>query len=213
MSLPNVETAPATPLTSATSQTTSAPKIYTRTGDKGDTHLIGGRTSKATGQIETIGTIDELNAALGLARSADGTEKGSALIAQIQSTLFSLGSELARGEKAEQVQLRVIETVGDGDIEQMEKEIDFLTADLPELRNFILPGGTERAARIHVARAVCRRAERRLVAIKGSIRPEILRYVNRLADLLFTMARFENHAAGAAEHIWKSGASGSDSHA
>lgn len=200
MSLPNISHP-----TIAKSVDTSlaTPKIYTRTGDKGDTHLIGGRTSKASAQIEAIGTIDELNANLGFARSANGTDRGAALIAQIQSKLFSLGSELARGEKADQVQVRQIATVSDADIEQMEKEIDLLTADLPELRNFILPGGSERGARLHVARAVCRRAERRLVVIKETIRPEILRYVNRLADFLFTLARHENHAAGQAEHLWK----------
>ena len=180
-----------------------APKIYTRTGDTGDTHLIGGRTSKDSARIEAIGTIDELNAALGLARAMRGSPRSAALIEKIQRELFSLGSELARGKDAATIPTRAVAQISAAHVQQMEQEIDALTADLLPLKNFVLPGGSERAARLHLARAICRRAERRVVAIKEQVRPEILRYLNRLADLLFTMARLENHSVGQRELEWK----------
>lgn len=178
-------------------------KIYTRTGDSGDTALFGGtRVSKADRRVGAYGDIDELNAWLGLvaALTADGATK--AQLVRIQRDLFALGSRLA--DPAHRIPGRVTKAaVGPADVARLEGWIDDLDADLPPLRRFVLPGGTQAGAALHVARTVCRRAERAMVELGGgAFEEELLQYVNRLSDLLFTMARAVNRRAGEAEVEW-----------
>ena len=182
-------------------------KIYTRTGDDGTTGVLGpGRVRKDDPRIEACGSVDELNAALGVARSLDAGGWVSADLATIQARLFSLGAELAATAPAA---LAKLERIGDADVAALEQTIDRLEADLPPLVNFILPAGHVLASQLHMARAVCRRAERRLVTIGASapIEPRLLHYLNRLADLLFVMARWCNRRAGVAEVEWRAGES------
>jgi cob(I)alamin adenosyltransferase len=186
-------------------------KIYTRTGDAGDTSLLGGtRVRKDDARVDAYGEVDELNAVLGLARAAGNTGSGAPgaldptiddALVLIQRDLFALGARLA--DPADRIGARVTKAaLGDADIERLEHLIDRLEADLPPLRAFILAGGTQAGAALHVARAVCRRAERRMVALQPPIEGILLRYVNRLSDLLFVMARAVNHGAGAPETEW-----------
>ncbi len=180
-------------------------KIYTRTGDDGTTGVLGpGRVRKDDPRIEACGTVDELNAALGVARAMDAGGWVTADLAAIQARLFSLGAELAATTPAP---LASLDRIGDDDVAALERTIDRLDADLPPLVHFILPAGHALAAQIHLARAVCRRAERRVVALgaEATVEPRLLHYLNRLADLLFVMARWCNHRAGAAEAEWRSG--------
>lgn len=176
-------------------------KIYTKQGDEGETGLFGGtRVSKASPRVAAYGDVDELNSALGVARAAGLDEDVDALLARIQSELFELGAELAaRPGKA-----LGIPTIGDGEVEALERAIDRAEEELVPLATFILPGGARPAAHLHVARTVCRRAERAIVGLgAGETRPEVLRYVNRLSDLLFVLARLANHRAGVADVPWK----------
>jgi cob(I)alamin adenosyltransferase len=178
-------------------------KIYTRTGDDGSTGLLGpGRVPKSAPRVEAYGAVDELNAVLGVARALDtgallGTELG-----EIQATLFQLGAELAAREPA---LLEALERIADDDVTALERWIDRLDAGLSPLASFVLPGGEPLAAQLHVARTVCRRAERRVVALarEESVEPRLVRYLNRLADLLFVMARWCNHRTGAPETEWR----------
>jgi cob(I)alamin adenosyltransferase len=178
-------------------------KIYTRAGDDGSTGLLGpGRVSKSAPRVEAYGTVDELNAALGTVRSLDPEGPLEAEFRQIQSQLFTLGAELATTTlKA----LAELERLVDGDVTQLETWIDHLEHDLEPLQNFILPGGAPLAAQLHLARTICRRAERRLVTLADveTIDPRLIRYLNRLGDLLFVMARWSNARAGAAETAWR----------
>jgi cob(I)alamin adenosyltransferase len=201
-------------------------KIYTKTGDDGQTGLPGGRrVAKDAAVTEVCGAIDELNTAIGLARAAGGdcpnfrghhvpmvVENGTvpfdarndvdALLDAIQSKLFDLGAEVARLGAAASSAPRVVAA----NTLALEAAIDRFEAELPPLRNFILPGGTVAAAQLHFARAVCRRAERRLVGLLREcpgLSPEILIYLNRLGDLLFVLARLINVRAGQPESIWK----------
>ena len=180
-------------------------KIYTRTGDDGTTGLLGaGRVSKSAPRVEAYGAVDELNAQLGVARTLDAGGWLAAELAAIQAKLFNLGAELAAtGPES----LGTLERVGDADIHELERWIDRLDAELPPLASFVLPGGSPLAAQLHVARAVCRRAERRVVGLAQSDRVEgaPVRYLNRLADLLFVMARWCNRRAGVAETEWRGG--------
>jgi cob(I)alamin adenosyltransferase len=177
-------------------------KIYTRTGDDGSTGLIGGsRVGKDDAAIECYGTLDELNATIGAAVIvADAEARG--WLGQVQAELFTIGSHLATPAAATQAKsLPMI----DGDwVARLEQQIDAAEATLPPLRNFILPGGTEFAARLHVARTVCRRAERLLVATarQRPIDPLMITYVNRLSDWLFVQARRANHLAGVPDVPW-----------
>jgi len=167
-------------------------KIYTRTGDKGQTGLVGGRrVSKDSPRIWAIGTVDELNAAIGLARAFKPDKKTDAILAGIQNDLFDLGAELA-GAPARVQQSR---------IDALEKLMDERNAKLGPLREFILPGGTLVGAQLHVARTICRRAERFCVRLKpdGLAIP----YLNRLGDALFVLARWANRKAGKNETFWK----------
>jgi cob(I)alamin adenosyltransferase len=180
-------------------------RIYTRTGDDGTTGLLGpGRVPKSSARVEAYGSVDELNASLGAARALDRERWLAEALEPIQSQLFNLGAELAVTAPA---MLATLERITDGEIAAMEGWIDRLEADLPALANFILPGGTPLGAQLHSSRTVCRRAERRLVALAESetIEPRLVRYLNRLGDLLFVMARWVNHRAGAPETEWRAG--------
>jgi cob(I)alamin adenosyltransferase len=177
-------------------------KIYTRTGDDGSTGLIGGsRVAKDDAAIECYGTVDELNAAIGAAVIVADVEAG-AWLGQVQAELFTIGSHLATPAGAPQA--KSLPAIDGNWVMRLEQQIDDAEATLPPLRNFILPGGTEFAARLHVARTVCRRAERLLVATarKRQIDPLIITYVNRLSDWLFVQARRANHRAGVSDVPW-----------
>lgn len=178
-------------------------KIYTRTGDDGTTGLFaGGRTSKASLRVEAYGTVDELNAQIGLARAASPSAFTDAALEQVQNVLFHVGADLATPLDAE---AKWIVRTTPAQAEWLERSIDEMTAQLPELRAFILPGGTPAAAHIHVARTVCRRAECITVALAAAepVNPDALVYLNRLSDWLFTLARFENMQAGREDVTWQ----------
>lgn len=178
-------------------------KIYTRTGDGGDTGLFDGtRVSKADERVATYGDVDELNAWLGFARAAGVDDELRAMVERIQRDLFALGARLAdpRGRIADRVTKAAL--TGE-DVTRLEGWIDQLETDLPPLRRFILPGGAPAGAALHVARTVCRRAERAMVALgPDAFEPELLVYVNRLSDLLFVMARAANARGGVADTEW-----------
>ncbi len=178
-------------------------KIYTRTGDGGETGLFGGsRVSKASDRVDAYGEIDELNSTLGMSRAAPLDAEVDSLLADIQSQLFDLGAELATAPGKEEK--LSTPRIGAADVERLERAIDRFEEPLAPLKAFVLPGGGEAAARLHLARCVCRRAERRLVALREStpVRDELIRYVNRLSDLLFTLARHANHRDGVEDVPW-----------
>jgi cob(I)alamin adenosyltransferase len=177
-------------------------KIYTKTGDAGDTSLFDGtRVRKDDARVDAYGEVDELNAWLGLARASRLDAGLDAALTHIQRDLFALGAQLA--DPADRLAARVTKAViGDADVERLEQLIDQLETELPPLRRFILAGGTPAGAALHVARTVCRRAERRMVALQPPIDPVLVRYVNRLSDLLFVLARTANHRGGLAETEW-----------
>lgn len=179
-------------------------KVYTRTGDKGQTSIIGGiRVSKSCERLEAYGTVDELSSHLGLlaALLPDGDDKD--MIIRIQNNLFSVCSNLATDQS--QTPLYNSAKLAEGEIDLLEKEIDAIMKMLPERQGFILPGGTQSAAQAHVCRTVCRRAERRIVALSevAQISPETQQYVNRLSDYLFVLAKKINFNAGVSEIIWQ----------
>jgi cob(I)alamin adenosyltransferase len=184
-------------------------RIYTRAGDAGRTRLATGETvSKADLRVEAYGAVDETNACLGLARlHTAGDDAFDTLLGRIQNELFDLGADLAtppRAEEAEGQALRILES----QVARLEGEIDALNAQLPGLKSFVLPGGTPAAAALHLARTVCRRAEREAVRLAEAGAPvsgPALRYLNRLSDLLFVAARYANDR-GAAEVFWQAGA-------
>jgi len=178
-------------------------KIYTRRGDHGETDLFaGGRVPKDALRVEAYGEVDELNASLGVAAAASEQSDVIELLQCIQRHLFQLGARLAtasadRGGAAS--------GVGDGDVEALETSIDRHEAELEPLRSFVLPGGSPAAAALHAARTVCRRAERRVVQLarEEQVEEVVLRYLNRLSDLLFVLARLDNHRSGVAEIEWR----------
>jgi cob(I)alamin adenosyltransferase len=177
-------------------------KLYTRTGDEGQTSLFGGtRVSKTDSRIEACGDVDELNAWLGLVRAADLDPDIDAALDGIQRDLFAVGAAVAdpAGRRPGQADRA---GVGPDDVLRLEGLIDRYNGEPPPLTRFILPGGAREGAALHVARAVCRRAERRIVALQPAPDAEVLRYVNRLSDLLFAMARAANHRTGRAESQW-----------
>jgi len=180
-------------------------RIYTRTGDKGDTGLFGGgRVPKDHPRVEAYGDVDELNAALGLARSIEMMPRIDEVLAPVQRDLFSLGALLATPHP-EKVREQLAKARIDADrIAELERAIDDGEAELTPLEAFILPGGTPKAAALHVARTVCRRAERRVIALRHEVEiPDlVIQYLNRLSDLLFVLARVANRRAGAAEVTW-----------
>jgi cob(I)alamin adenosyltransferase len=176
-------------------------KIYTKRGDQGETDLLGGgRVSKDCARVEAVGAVDELNACLGRC-AAESTHDD--LCETIQSSLFDLGGYLASPD-AERREETSIPQPEDPDVEGLEARIDVLEGELEPLKRFILPGGTPAAAALHLARAVCRRAERREIALHRAepLSAAALRYLNRLSDLLFVMARVENRRAGVADIEW-----------
>jgi cob(I)alamin adenosyltransferase len=180
-------------------------KIYTRGGDAGETSLgDGSRVSKLDPRIAACGTVDELNALVGLVIAGDCPDPIRELLLRVQNELFDLGADLSVPLEHEG-RLRVTQ----GQVDDLERDCDRFNADLPELRSFVLPGGTEAAARLHVARTVCRRAEREaLVAADAQgVDPLALVYLNRLSDLLFILARSANAAAGHEEPLWRPGSS------
>jgi cob(I)alamin adenosyltransferase len=177
-------------------------KIYTKTGDTGETGLFAGpRVAKDDPRIEAYGTVDELNAAIGLARSEKLPMEVEQTLERVQSELFAVGAELATPEPDQ----HGTTLASDAMITDLERAIDNLEAGIPPLKHFILPTGTRAAGLIHVARGVCRRAERHVVTLSRSaaISPRIVQYLNRLGDYLFVAARFVNHEARSAETIWK----------
>ena len=177
-------------------------KIYTRTGDTGETSLFSGdRARKNDPRVDAYGEVDELNAWLGLARASSLDATVSAEIVAIQRDLFAVDAQLA--DPGDKLAPRVTKAViGDDHILRLEQLIDRLEDELPPLRRFILAGGTPAGAALHVARTVCRRAERRIVGLDPPVDPVLLRYVNRLSDLLFVLARLVNHRSGAPEIEW-----------
>jgi cob(I)alamin adenosyltransferase len=178
-------------------------RIYTRTGDSGETGLFDGtRVSKADARIEACGAVDELTAWLGLARAGGIDADLDEMIVAIQSRLFALGAHIA--DPRHRIADRVAKTnLGEDDITRLEQWIDRLEFDLPKLDHFILAGGRQTGASLHLARTVCRRAERRIVALgTGAVEAIVITYVNRLSDLLFVMARSVNHRAGVSEIEW-----------
>jgi cob(I)alamin adenosyltransferase len=177
-------------------------KIYTKTGDDGTTSLFsGGRVPKTHLRVEAYGTVDELNSSLGVARAHKPHAQTDAWLTQVQNQLFKLGADLATplDTKAEWVVRMDADT-----ITWLETTIDQMTAQLPELKHFILPGGTPAAATLHVARTICRRAERIVAALQEqeALGEHPLVYLNRLSDFLFTLARWENAQAGEPEAKW-----------
>jgi cob(I)alamin adenosyltransferase len=178
-------------------------KIYTRTGDKGDTSLFGGqRVPKDALRIEAYGTVDELNSVLGIVRSHGIAPELDRMLDSVQNTLFVLGADLATPRSADKAGLRRITP---SDAELLEQQIDTCENALEPLRNFILPGGSPTAAQLHLARTVCRRAERHVVRLSHSedVGEEVIVYLNRLSDFLFVLARFANHIENVSEHPWK----------
>lgn len=181
-------------------------KIYTRGGDKGTTQLLSvGRVAKDHLRLHAYGDIDELNSVIGLVAAAGLDAPLAGWIPVLQDRLFVLGSEVAVPQP-ETLNMRIPQ-VEAAHITELEQWIDQLDAELPKLTQFILPGGCETAARLHVARTVCRRAERGLQSLNAAeaLRPEVLGYINRLSDLLFQMARYENLKKGVADIPWDSG--------
>jgi cob(I)alamin adenosyltransferase len=179
-------------------------KIYTKTGDEGETGLFAGpRVRKDDVRIEAYGTVDELNATLGLARCEQLPATINDLLSRVQNELFAVGAELATPDPEK----HGTALVGESHIAALEQAIDGFDAVLPPLKRFILPGGSRGAALLHVARSQCRRAERRVVSLAhspgASVSPRIIRYLNRLGDYLFVAARWANYEAKAAEIEWE----------
>jgi cob(I)alamin adenosyltransferase len=177
-------------------------KIYTRTGDAGETSLFGGtRVKKHDPRVDAYGEVDEMNAWLGLVRAAGLDPALDADIVRLQRDLFALGAQLA--DPGDKLAPRVTKAVlADEDVVRLEQLIDRLETELPPLRRFILAGGTPAGAALHVTRTVCRRAERRIVALDPPVDVVLIRYINRLSDLLFVLARVANHRGGVAETEW-----------
>lgn len=180
-------------------------KIYTRTGDTGETGLFGGgRVPKDHPRVEAYGDVDELNAAIGMARAVDVMPRIDEVLVPVQRDLFSIGALLATPDPQKMQQQLEKARIDGGRIAELERAIDAGEKELDPLRAFIVPGGTPKAAALHVARTVCRRAERRVVHIQGDAPiPElVITYLNRLSDLLFVLSRVANRRAGAGEVTW-----------
>ncbi|HEV8265401.1 MAG TPA: cob(I)yrinic acid a,c-diamide adenosyltransferase [Gemmatimonadales bacterium] len=182
-------------------------RIYTKTGDQGETGLFGGgRVPKDDTRVAAYGDVDELNAAIGFAAALEPTDFGLPLLQTIQRDLFTIGAELATPDPAKLAKALEGQAIGDGEVGALEDAIDDQEERLPALKKFILPGGTPKAAALHLARTVCRRAERAVVGLGreggAAVRPEVLRYLNRLSDLLFVLARAANARAGRPDVQW-----------
>ncbi|HEY7396262.1 MAG TPA: cob(I)yrinic acid a,c-diamide adenosyltransferase [Gemmatimonadaceae bacterium] len=180
-------------------------KIYTKTGDAGDTGLFGGgRVAKNHPRVEAYGDVDELNAMLGAVRAAEPMPRIDEVLVPIQRDLFAIGALLATPDRDKMEKHLEKARVDDSRVAELERAIDDADAELEPLRAFIVPGGTQKAAALHVARTVCRRAERRVVELAQvtTIPPVVVIYLNRLSDLLFTLARVANRRGGAGEVTW-----------
>jgi cob(I)alamin adenosyltransferase len=183
----------------------SAMKIYTKTGDKGSTGLFGGgRVAKDDLRVEAYGDVDELNAVLGMARAIELMPRIDEVLVPVQRDLFAIGALLATPDREKMAAHLSKARIDDGRIAELEQAIDDGEAELEPLSAFILPGGTPKAAALHVARTVCRRAERHVVRLQHEVElpPLAVIYLNRLSDLLFTLARLANRRAGAGEVTW-----------
>lgn len=180
-------------------------KIYTKTGDLGETGLFGGsRVSKSSLRVTAYGQVDELNSIIGWVRVEVTDSELQTLLHQIQNDLFDLGAEL--GSTADRKDKGGVPQINEKQVQALEQAIDKYEADLPALTTFVLPGGGEASARYHVARCVCRRAERAVVELGATetLRGELFRYLNRLSDLMFVLARHANHETGIPDIPWKS---------
>ena len=182
-------------------------RVYTRTGDDGETGLFGGpRVSKDDPRLEAYGTVDELNSTIGVASASMKHEDLIAWLQIVQSDLFDIGGELATPDLTERIEKGQVvgPRVTDEDVAKLESWIDAMDTELEPLTRFILPGGTLASAQLHVVRTVCRRAERRVLSLarNADVAPTVVRYLNRLSDCLFTMARVANARAGVAEPEW-----------
>jgi cob(I)alamin adenosyltransferase len=181
-------------------------RIYTKTGDAGETGLFGGgRVPKSHPRVDAYGAVDELNAVVGWVRAGALTEFVRDALQKVQNDLFAIGAHLATAVSERRTAPR-LPSLPEDRIPVLESWIDAATAELPELRSFILPGGSAGGATLHVARTVCRRAERRVVELARaeSVADVVLVYLNRLSDLLFVLARLENHRAGITDELWTS---------
>lgn len=179
-------------------------KIYTRTGDSGDTGLFGGgRVLKSHPRVEAYGEVDELNASIGMARAVEMMPRIDEVLVGIQRDLFAIGALLATPDREKMRGQLEKANIDERRVTELERAIDDGDAELEPLKSFIVPGGTPKAAALHVARTVCRRAERRVIALIDEEIPDIVVvYLNRLSDLLFTLARVANRRAGAGEVTW-----------
>lgn len=180
-------------------------KIYTKTGDQGETGLLGGeRVSKGSLQVEAYGTVDELSAFLGLSRAQNVNSDLEKVLQKIQHHLFGIGAELSQSEQYRPKEQHFT-PISSKEVEDLEQWIDSFEKELVPLQNFILPGGTPLSAALHLGRCVCRRAERVVVNLGESknIPSEMVIYLNRLSDLLFVMARVANHRAGVEDLKWE----------
>lgn len=178
-------------------------RIYTRTGDKGETSLFSGkRVKKTNSRIRALGELDELNSCIGVASSFSELDEISEVLGSIQSDILTLCAEIGTedSKQAKMLKKRIDET----SVRNLESTIDKYSSSLPELKNFIIPGGCPTASFLHLARTVCRRAEREVVALSGEadVSPHILAYLNRLSDLLFVVARYVNFKSGGKERLW-----------
>jgi cob(I)alamin adenosyltransferase len=183
--------------------TVNLTRIYTRLGDGGETHLGDmSRVPKTHARIEAYGTVDELNAQLGVALAQVGLpERYAEWLARVQNDLFDVGADISVPAGGDRERLRVVPE----QTAWLERACDEANEPLPPLKSFVLPGGTAAAAQLHVCRTVCRRAERRTLACGDEVNPETVRYLNRLSDLLFILARGANAAAGGGEPLWEPG--------
>ena len=180
-------------------------RIYTRAGDAGETSLGDGtRVSKRHPRVAAYGDVDELNALVGVALAGDLSSRFRVLLERVQNELFDLGADLSVPlDDDRKERLRVAQS----QVSALERACDDFNAELEPLRSFVLPGGTEASARLHLARTVCRRAERHALAIEDDVNPAALAYLNRLSDLLFILARAANAGEGVPEPLWRPGAS------
>ncbi|AFH48505.1 Cob(I)alamin adenosyltransferase [Ignavibacterium album JCM 16511] len=179
-------------------------KIYTKTGDKGETSLFGGeRVKKSNQRINAYGTIDELNSFIGLALTEVKSNEIRDLLIDLQNKLFVVGSDLATPDTEKNKKLNITRTE-ENFIKKAESDIDNFTEKLDELRNFILPGGSKGSAMLHVCRTICRRAEREVVALKEleKVNENIIIFLNRISDLFFVLSRYENKVSNQPDTVW-----------
>lgn len=176
--------------------------MYTRGGDKGETSLYGpARVAKDSSRVEAYGTVDELNALIGLVVAESGHDEVVRPLKMLQATLFVVGADLATDFENR----KAVPRIGEKDTEELERKVDELQERLAKLTSFVLPGGSKTSSVLHLARAVCRRAERRVVTLRRSerVNPEMVPYLNRLSTYLFNLARYANVLEGASEEVWK----------